>query len=351
MPVTRYTLSGAARGLKAFVNLEAGVVRDGTKADHASRPARGEASRDGEMERLRRLLTERDTELAQLRAKVDGTSGVRPDRIIWIFGTGRSGNTWLSSMMGDLEGHDVWGEPRVGLLFGEFYYGSFEGQRKSRNFILGEKQKATWLRSIREFVLDGANGRFPGAEDGYLTIKEQVGSVGAPLLMEALPESRMVLLVRDPRDVVASILDASRKGGWHYERRKDDWGHTSTADEDPDTTVRERATRYLRQVGGAKQAYEVHPGPKALVRYEELRADTLDTMRRMYSELDITVDAEELARVVEDHAWENIPEEERGEGKFYRKATPGGWKDDLTPTQARMVEEITAPLLNEFYPP
>ena len=58
----------------------------------------------------------------------------------------------------------------------------------------------------------------------------------------------------------------------------------------------------------------------------------------------------ELARAVEKHSWENIPEEKKGEGKFYRKATPGGWQEDLTPEQAQIVERITAPLLNEFYP-
>src|SRR3712207_6950789 len=48
----------------------------------------------------------------------------------------------------------------------------------------------------------------------YLVVKEPNGSIGAPLLMEALPESRMILLVRDPRDVAASSIDARRKGGW-----------------------------------------------------------------------------------------------------------------------------------------
>jgi hypothetical protein len=41
----------------------------------------------------------------------------------------------------------------------------------------------------------------------------------------------------------------------------------------------------------------------------------------------------------------------KGQGKFYRKASPGGWRDDLTPRQAKLVEEITAPVMGEFYPP
>jgi len=54
--------------------------------------------------------------------------------------------------------------------------------------------------------------------------------------------------------------------------------------------------------------------------------------------------------VVEEHSWENIPEEQKGEGKFYRKGKPGGWREDLTPEQAETVERITAPLLADLYP-
>jgi hypothetical protein len=348
VPIARYALSAAARGLEAFLNLEAGVVRAGA----APRPEsqRVEVERRGEVERLRGLLAARDRQLASLGSTKDG---VRPENLIWIFGTGRSGNTWLSSMMGDIRGHATWGEPRVGMLFGEFYFvNSFEGQRRSNNFILGEGQRATWLGSIRNFVLDGARSRFPElGEDGYLTIKEQVGSVGAPLMMEALPESRMVLLVRDPRDVVASVIDASREGGWHHERRKNDPGWSSTADDDPNSLTEERATRYLKQVGAAKRAFDEHGGPKVLVRYEDLRDDAMGVMKRMYATLGVPVDEDEIARVVTKHAWENIPQEKRGEGKFYRKAKPGGWREDLTPEQAATVQKVTAPLLREFYPP
>jgi hypothetical protein len=62
------------------------------------------------------------------------------------------------------------------------------------------------------------------------------------------------------------------------------------------------------------------------------------------------VDEGELVRAVEKYSWENIPEEEKGEGKKRRKAMPGAWRDDLTPRQVEIVEDITGPLLEEFYP-
>jgi hypothetical protein len=62
------------------------------------------------------------------------------------------------------------------------------------------------------------------------------------------------------------------------------------------------------------------------------------------------VEEAELARSVEKNSWEKIPAEQKGEGKFHRKAKPGGWSENLTARQVEIVEDITAPLLNEFYP-
>lgn len=73
-------------------------------------------------------------------------------------------------------------------------------------------------------------------------------------------------------------------------------------------------------------------------------------MRRILSTLEVPADEKRIARTVEKHSWENIPEENKGEGKIFRKATPRGWSDDLTPEQVKIVERITAPLLGEFYP-
>jgi hypothetical protein len=308
VPVFRYpTVSGVARRVRAFLGLEAG----GTRADGHS------------------------------------AGGVAPENMIWIFGTGRTGSTWLAAMMEEPEGHDVWFEPRVGTVFDPQRFQRHGG----KHFILASQYKDVWLRSIRNFILDGANARFPELAGGYLAVKEPGGSVGAGLIMEALPESGMVLLIRDPRDVVASWLDATRKGGWQTRRRGEGGRRAeSLAETNPNAFVRRHADAYLQHVGSARRAYEAHEGRKVVVRYEDLRADTLGTIKRMYAELNVPVEEARLAKAVEKHSWENIPEEEKGKGKFYRKATPEAWREDLTRRQVKTVERITAPLLEEFYP-
>jgi hypothetical protein len=276
--------------------------------------------------------------------------GLQPENIVWIFGTGRSGSTWLGSMMESQDGCAMWNEPLVGNLFGNFYYFRVGDSRLGKHYILGEPYKETWLGPMRDLVLGGAAARFPEvSEGGYLIIKEPNGSIGSPLLMEALPESRMIFLLRDPRDVVASSMDARSEGSWLAGRREAQ-GRASKSERNPNTYVRTRANSYVQQIEKTRQAYSAHRGRKVMVRYEELRADTLGTMKRIYATLGIPVDEGELVRAVEKYSWENIPEEEKGEGKKRRKAMPGAWRDDLTPRQVEIVEDITAPLLEEFYP-
>jgi hypothetical protein len=257
--------------------------------------------------------------------------GVRPENIVWIFGTGRSGSTWLGSMMESLDGCAMWNEPLVGNLFGNFHYFRVGGRKSGRQYILGERYKETWLGPMRDLVLGGAAARFPELiRGGYLIIKEPNGSIGSPLLMEALPESGMIFLIRDPRDVVASSMDARSEGSWLSERREAQ-SHPSKPGRNPNTYARMRANSYVQQIEKSRQAYKAHEGRKAMVRYEDLRADTLNTMKRIYSGLQIPVDEAELALSVEKNSWENIPEEQKGEGKKRRKAKPGGWREVLTP--------------------
>ena len=333
----------------------------GVRAQKLGRALRRRAGESRTLEQGYHWLVDRyrkiSTEVARLRARPGGRdardAGVKPENIIWIFGSGRSGSTWLRSMMEDLDRHQLWEEPMIGRLFGEFHNQAPESDLRRPDFVMADATRKGWIGAIRNFVLDCADYARPRlGTDVYLVVKEPNGSMGAPLLMEALPESRMILLIRDPRDIVSSQLDGARQGGWMYQRKEnDDWKRRALPDNDPEAFVRNRSKKYLHHAGNAKKAYDAHRGPKVLVRYEDLRADTLETMKRIYSTLGVPVDEGELVSVVEKHSWENIPKEEKGEGKFYRKATPEGWREDLTPEQARIIEKVTAPLLEEFYRP
>lgn len=318
-------------------------------------PGKELARAEKELEEARKALAEADDLITQQRLRitqllegVEVPRGVRAENIVWIFGAARTGSTWLSRMMGELPGCEVWNEPLVGSLFGDFYYdraGKRIGKR-GKHHILGDGYRESWMPSIRSFVLKEAAARFPRlGEAGYLVIKEPNGSFGAPLLSEALPESRLILLMRDPRDAVASGLDARREGGFQH-REEDE--RTILASEDPDAFVEERASQHLRKMTKAQEAHTKHQGPKAIVRYEDLRADPFKTLVGMYLALGMPRRERKLRGAIEKHDWENVSE--KGSGKMRRKATPGGWREDLTPEQARIVERICAAHLKEFYP-
>jgi hypothetical protein len=296
-----------------------------------------------ELVKANKRIVHQRRRLKQLRRSYEKPRSVKPENIVWIFGSGRTGSSWLSRMMLSLPRHSRWNEPAVGALFGYQYY----GRHDSEGFILADKHRKIWLGAARSLILDTATAKFPErVASGYVVAKEPHGSIGAPLIMEALPESRMIFLVRDPRDVAASALDAHKPGSWSTDTR----GRAEMrAEKYPDRFVSNRARLYLRDIQRSQQAYEAHEGRKVLVRYEDLRVDALGTMKHIYSSLEMRFNEEKLARSVEMHSWENIPEEKKGEGKIFRKATPGGWKEDLTAKQVRIVEEISRPLLETFY--
>jgi hypothetical protein len=287
-------------------------------------------------------------------SRIRRRQGVRPDQLVWIFGFARSGTTWLARMLSDLGSNQLWNEPLVGALFGDFYDRE-NGDERRPDFIMAPKHREAWLSGIRHLVLEGATARCPALPaDGKVIVKEPNGALGAPFLSAALPESRILFMLRDPRDIVASALDAQREGGWTADLPVKRETLANLAKTDPDAFVRETSERYRRAIERVADAYESHPGPRALVTYEDLRADPNEGLRRACARLDIPVGDEEIGAAVDRAAWQRIPDDAKGDGKFFRKATPGAWTDDLTPEQARIVAEVTEPVslrLREPSPP
>src|SRR5829696_4354314 len=99
MPVIKQHISIAARGLRAFLNLEAGVVRVVPEVRQGQ--AAVQNPKQGSWQ---------DANVNGGKPAEQTGGSVKPENIVWIFGSGRSGSTWLSSMMGDMSDQVMWGE-------------------------------------------------------------------------------------------------------------------------------------------------------------------------------------------------------------------------------------------------
>jgi len=376
MPTYRnHTVLEIARGVKAFLSLVVGVTRGEVpdpdalqrrlqvQAQELARAQRHIEKQNRRMQQLQRstLVNDEQTLLPDGVDSEIGSGVINPKNIVWILGSPRTGSTWLSEILGEPRGHALWKEPFFGVVLNFRNNLAHRGYINSKQFLLGEPYRDVWVGSMRRLFLDVGRAKFPNiSPKHHLIIKEPNGSMSAPLILEAFPESKLVFLVRDSRDVVASLLDAAEEGSWYgYDRFEASVadavlrGSRSASPENgsDDEFVVRLATNYVNNVNAVKEAYARHPdGAKVLVRYEDLRATPRDCVLYICDSLGIDVYREQLEQAIKRHAFENIPQENRGQGKFHRRATPGGWREDLTPEQARTVEEITDPLLREFYP-
>jgi LPS sulfotransferase NodH len=353
MPTFRHqTNFEISRGVKAFLGLVIGVTRGKVPEIHPPKdgphkPAHARTD-SGSVPRSEDAVPGR--KLGQ----------INPQNIVWILGSPRTGSTWLGEILGEPRGHALWKEPFFGVVLGFRNNLANRGFVDSGQFVLGEPHRDVWVRSMRNLFLDVGQAKFPNITPrNYLAVKEPNGSLSAPLIMEAFPESKLVFLVRDPRDVVASLLDAAKKGSWYdydrYEASVADalrsGGLASSGRRSEDEFVEQLARNYVTNISAVREAYEKHSeDARILVRYEDLRANPLEWAARICETLGLEASREQLEQAVRKRSWENIPEDSRGEGKFHRKATPGAWREDLTPRQAEIVEKTTAPLLEEFYP-
>lgn len=289
-------------------------------------------------EEVAQLRKHNDTLEQQAAKSVSLPGSIDPANIVWIFGTGRSGSSWLWRMLVSQGDRVGWNEPYAGVMFPPLKAAT--NLKKREETIFGDSHRQAWNDSLKAMFLRCAASRFPDMGTGeYLIVKEPNGSAGAPWLTEAIPESRIVVLARDPRDVVASAIDSVRPGAWRT--------FSNESQMSAEQLTRKRAETYRDQMGASLEAYEKHEGLRSLVTYEELIGDTLHHVERLHRELELPI-TEDVEKAVKAHDWSNVPDNRKGEGRAMRKATPGSWREDLTEEQLYTIEEINSTLMSKL---
>jgi len=84
-------------------------------------------------------------------------------------------------------------------------------------------------------------------------------------------------------------------------------------------------------------AYNNHnPTLRLLIKYEDLRKNTLHELEKIYHFLEIRLIEQDLKKIVEEYDFDKIPTSERGLGKFNRSAKVGGWRNNFSKDEQRL---------------
>jgi hypothetical protein len=174
----------------------------------------------------------------------------------------------------------------------------------------------------------------PGEEPRFFVEKYLPYQLTPDLLTEIYPGAREVILVRDFRDMLCSIIAFNRKRGWEA------FGRAEAADdaEYVQTTVANSARRLLRRLRERGDAAH-------LVRYEDLIREPAATLGATMRYLGIDADEAAVAATLARAEAESLDEHRTTEKA---SASIDRWKRDLSPELAAICAEVLDPVLTEF---
>lgn len=280
-------------------------------------------------------------------------------RLVWIFGSPRSGSTWLMVLLGQHERVQAVNEPLIGYHLAPFaphhlglgtagvasHQLRFDTLRADEpSYFLSRSYAGTWRPLLARLILERLRAE-AGDGDTLVVIKEPHGSQAADLVLSLLPESRLLFLLRDGRDVVDSSVDAFAEGSQLMQAL-----NLHTQPPDRLSWIAELSRMWAFRTEVVQRAYDRHsPERRLLVRYEDLLADTEVELARIHRWLGLETSERFIRSAVTRLAFDGI--DERGTGKFVRAASPGLWRKNMTRDEQDVMQEVMGEKLRELaYP-
>ena len=280
--------------------------------------------------------------------------------LVWIVGSPRTGTTWLLNLLAAHPRITTLDEPLIGAHLGfpaSATVGTVarapragEGSRaldvfrNREDYFFSARYVEAWRGPLRELILRRLlaqmrdRGRDPHRD--VLVVKEPHGSEGADVLVDTLPRTRLLVVVRDGRDVVDSMIDAVRPGSWASSL-------ASVADsvEERRRFIDDYSQVWVERIQIVLRAREqLDPANHRLKRYEDLLADPVAGVAEIIAWLGLQP-YDGLAEHVDRLAFDRVAAEHRGQGKFHRAASPGLWRDNLTADEQAVANAIMGPTL------
>jgi hypothetical protein len=164
--------------------------------------------------------------------------------------------------------------------------------------------------------------------DAHVLLEKTPGHVAfADRILDEFPEARVVEVVRDARDVCVSLEKQALTLSWPPTERRDQirlWRRAV-----------ERGQRLHDEPRWADRVHRVH--------YEDLHADTVGEVTRLYDFLQLPIDDAGVAGVVDRTSITKF--DDRSDGRHRRKGAVGEWRSALDAGDLELIEREAGDLL------
>lgn len=298
---------------------------------------------------------------------------------IWLFSTARSGSTWLAAdVVCANHRARLIDESGIGRMFAPLQtdpqrFDRVAESRRSRYvesgfaFETGEKKRAIqngnavferaftsmdlenqilsrhnfgfYHEMLREVALKHAINEWGCRHFDRIVFKCPNEGQGADFIMRAFPESRMVFLMRDGRDVLRSRFSPFASP-------------LLSRNDDPE--LRRYAIAYFShmwnfQIDIIRTAYDAHPEKlRVFLKYEDLRTDPDRTIGDVLFRLGFDVSRRDVTTLAAGTTLESVPASQRGPDKPRQEGLVGGYKQTFSPEEIGLMNVIMGPNLKRY---
>jgi hypothetical protein len=259
---------------------------------------------------------------------------------LFIIGSPKSGTTWLQIM---IAAHPqvcttveltlfsrytapwvrAWNNEAANIEEGRWHQGL--------PFLWEEDEFYAFLREFVDRVYERVLANNPGATrilDKHPAYARHVHDIN-----RIIPDARFIHVIRDGRDVAASMVAARRQIGYGT------------------GTIQSSAAAWKEHVVAAREAPD-YGGRYLELKYEDLLGAGVETLKRVFDFCDLAVGRDRLTEIVEGHPFDSMKarrqysvETVKAHEAFYRKGKAGGWREDLEPVERHMFHKVAGDLL------
>ena len=268
--------------------------------------------------------------------------------LVWVFASARSGTSWITT---ELLSHNTkrWPEPMIGFhIAGEIGPNSPQFRMIDRsereNYFFCDHFKSIWIYYLKKLILYRIHVQF-NELSRKIIIKEPNGSQGADILLQCFPNSKFILLLRDGRDIIHSMITQISEGGYSIKKRL----QGPLLPKKRFASIKLRSQRWVRLMDVLLNAYNQHDEKlRYMMKYENLRSDTFNELKKLYEFIEVKITDDELKKIIKKFSFENLPEDEKGIGTQRQFAKIGIWKEKFNPKEIQLMEEIMGNTLKKL---